>query len=72
MSKEYGESFCVAAKTPVVLVDLVLLMLSWNEDNKIVTLKDFNLWVNDCEGDMVMEYHIKVEEIKLKAQMMGR
>ena len=35
-------------------------------DNKKVTLEDFDLWVHDCEDEMVMEYDTKVGEIKLK------
>ena len=48
-------------------------MLSINEDdNKIVTLEDLNLWVNDWEDEMVKENDIKVQEIKLKDKEKGR
>ena len=48
-------------------------MLSMNEDeNKIVTLDDLNLWVRDCVDEMVIENDIKVIENKLKDKAKGR
>ena len=66
-------SFCAVARTPIVLLVLVVLMLSMNEDeNKIVTLDDLNLWVRDCVDEMVIENDIKVIENKLKDKAKGR
>ena len=48
-------------------------MLSMNEDeNKIVTLDDLNLWVRDCVDEMVIENDRKVIENKLKDKAKGR
>ena len=48
-------------------------MLSMNEDeNKIVTLDDFELWVYDCVDEMVIENDRKVIENKLKDKAKGQ